>query len=306
MDIAYLISAYTDAPQLRRLVKALHADAEFFVHVDANAAIAPFRRELGAEPNVHFVEPRVATEWGTVSQVEYQMAMLRAALEGRRRFDRLFILSGMDYPLWSNRRITAFLEQLGRRELLQAICLDSPDVRADATAAYRSPRPSVRIPLAGRRANAKVRAALRRLAVATGRKKPLHFEADGHTWRLYKGSDYCCLSAELARHVVATWDGCAAVRDYFRDSFALSETAIHTIALNAPEFRDRCALATGDYTTLADLTPLHCIDYAPVIRTWREADLPALLSSGKMFARKLRTGESDGLVAAIEKTRGDE
>ena len=39
MNIAYLISAHTDAPQLQRLVEALHPDAHFFIHLDNADAI---------------------------------------------------------------------------------------------------------------------------------------------------------------------------------------------------------------------------------------------------------------------------
>ena len=41
-NIAFLISAHTDAPQLKRLIEALPADADFFVHIDAKSDITPF------------------------------------------------------------------------------------------------------------------------------------------------------------------------------------------------------------------------------------------------------------------------
>ena len=40
--IAYIISAYKDAPHLARLVAALDDRADFYVHIDLNADIHPF------------------------------------------------------------------------------------------------------------------------------------------------------------------------------------------------------------------------------------------------------------------------
>ena len=46
--IAYIISAYKDAPHLARLVAALDDRADFYVHIDLNADIHPFEEALGA------------------------------------------------------------------------------------------------------------------------------------------------------------------------------------------------------------------------------------------------------------------
>ena len=45
--IAYIISAYKDAPHLARLVAALDDRADFYVHIDLNADIHPFEEALG-------------------------------------------------------------------------------------------------------------------------------------------------------------------------------------------------------------------------------------------------------------------
>ena len=53
--IAYIISAYKDAPHLARLVAALDDRADFYVHIDLNADIHPFEEALGDK--VTFVAP---------------------------------------------------------------------------------------------------------------------------------------------------------------------------------------------------------------------------------------------------------
>lgn len=59
--IAYIISAYKDAPHLARLVAALDDRADFYVHIDLNADIHPFEEALGDK--VTFV-PRHRISWG--------------------------------------------------------------------------------------------------------------------------------------------------------------------------------------------------------------------------------------------------
>ena len=124
MNIAYLISAHTDPAQLRRLVLALHPDAEFFIHIDSKSPLEQFTSCLQL-PRVHYISERVDVRWGTMREVQYQMNLIRAAVTFPRQFDRIFFLSGMDYPMWSNARIVNWLEQQGEREILQGYCMDT-------------------------------------------------------------------------------------------------------------------------------------------------------------------------------------
>ena len=78
MNYAYLISAHTDAPQLKRLIDALHSDAQFFVHVDRKSDIRAFTTLLQGE-NIHFVDNRIDVIWGTIRQVEDQMALMQCS-----------------------------------------------------------------------------------------------------------------------------------------------------------------------------------------------------------------------------------
>ncbi|MCS2956403.1 hypothetical protein NXX53_02795 [Bacteroides salyersiae] len=68
--IAYIISAYKDAPHLSRLIKALDEDADFYVHIDRKADSRPFK-ELLPEGKVTFVQSHWVS-WGGWEQVEYQ------------------------------------------------------------------------------------------------------------------------------------------------------------------------------------------------------------------------------------------
>ena len=287
LHFAYLISAHTDAPQLRRLVEALQPEAEYFVHIDMKSSIAPFLRELN-QPNVHFIPERVNVQWGTMLEVEYQMNLIRAAVNHPRRFDRIFFLSGMDYPLWSRSHIHAFLRENVGREFLQGISLDTPDIGERQRQMYTVSRPYFK--------NRKLAILARKALKLTGYRKKRHFQVEGRQWKLYKGSAWWCISQELAAYVLEQYETKPQIRRYFRDSFCPAETLIQTIAFNSPQWAGHCILSEGSYQSLAALTPLHFIEYDPVIKIMDETDFDRLLASGKMFCRKVVSGRSDKLV----------
>ncbi len=63
MKIAYVIGAYADPSNLRRLVLSL-GNQDFFIHIDLKSSIEPFRKALRNVKNVHFVKNRVKVYWG--------------------------------------------------------------------------------------------------------------------------------------------------------------------------------------------------------------------------------------------------
>ena len=74
MNIAYLISAHTDAPQLKRLIEALHPDAHYFIHIDQKSNMDEFFPFISGD-NIHFIPARIDVRWGTMLEVHYQMAL---------------------------------------------------------------------------------------------------------------------------------------------------------------------------------------------------------------------------------------
>lgn len=296
MNIAYLISAHTDAPQLKRLIEALHPDAEYFVHIDLKSDISQFTQLILSE-NIHFIKERSDVRWGTLIEVEYQMALIRAAVQYPRHFDRIFFLSGMDYPLWSNEHITRWLEEQGDREILQGINMNTDYIVGGQREIYTLSRPLFHC--FNNKWNQKLSILCRKVLAALGHRKPMSLNVGYETWNLYKGSAWWCISQELAQYVLDCYDKKPEIRRYFRDSFGQAETLIQTIAFNSPEWARRCILTRGEYPGLAALTPLHFIIYEPVIKVMDASDYDQLMASGRMFTRKLRSGVSDTLIEKL-------
>ena len=302
MKTAFLISAYTDPAHLCRFIGSLPADAQFFVHVDKSVDEAPFRRLLSHDARVHFIERRMRVMWGSFTQVQFQMELIRAALQSGQPFDYLFMLSAQDYPVWSNERIMAHLQAHAGRNYLMGMCLvGRPHAETFEYTRYRFLN---NYPWRYGTLKSKFRVALRKLLTPI-LKKPIDFVADGRHYRLYKGSDYFAITRELAAYLLSTYDAGPQLRRYFRNSFAPSETFTHTVAFNS-SFADSCILYTPHEESgirLEDLTPLTYIEYGARIKELTEEDYERIVQSDKMLCRKCVTGISDSLLQRIDVQR---
>lgn len=228
------------------------------------------------------------------------MALIKAVIEHPITFNRIFFLSGMDYPLWSNAHITEWLEKQGDKEILSGICMDTPLLSKQQHDLYSQARPFFHFGWLSNKSNERLSIACRKIKASLGMRKPLSFQVGDQLWHLYKGSAWWCISQQLATYIYQTYMNEPAIRHYFIDSFGQAETLIQTIAFNTPEWASRCILHEGKYPGLAALTPLHYILYEPVIKVMDETDHTTLMASGKMFARKFISGKSDKLVEILE------
>lgn len=119
MKIAFLISAYTDPKQLGNMIEALEDDNHwFFVHVDKKVNIKPFADVVKSHKQTLLVTNRLSVNWGGYGQVLYQKELLRSCIESGVEFDRMFILTAQDYPLWSKREIVNELETNPKKEYI--------------------------------------------------------------------------------------------------------------------------------------------------------------------------------------------
>lgn len=294
--IAYLISAHTDPKHLQRLVSALDDGlAHYFIHIDGKVDDKPFRTLLPPDERIHYVVPRIKTLWGDITQVYYQCSLLRAAVNFSLSFDRICTLSGLDFPLLSPLQINAFFAAQPHKEFIQGICLT--DQNESVTRLYRIYRPQTRVPWLSVKLNNKVRKMHRLLLYAFGKRKKL-YTPDGK--KLYKGADWWAITPALAREMLRMLDNDARLLSYFSTLFAPSEVVWQTLVFNS-SYSANAMLSTGNYVSLAQLTPLHHIDYSTNIAVFTLKDWDKLMDSGKLFCRKTMTGVSDDLMTQLEK-----
>jgi hypothetical protein len=102
MRIAYIVSAYKRPEQFARLVHRLaESSSSIVVHVDAKTRRPDFAAMAGAVrdvPGVHFVS-RHRCYWGGFGHVRASLKGIEHLVESRVEFDYAVLLTGQDYPL---------------------------------------------------------------------------------------------------------------------------------------------------------------------------------------------------------------
>lgn len=300
MRIAYILSAYTDAPHLRRLVDALDDGwADFYVHIDRKVDDTPFRKQLAGR--AIFV-PRHWISWGGWEQVEYQKELLKAVMQSGVEYGRVVCLSGQDYPLWSRQAIRSCFERQSDSEFIIGMNLTrSGESRFLRRVTHYHPFRD--LPWRNNWLKNKLVVAGRWLMRLLPLRKPACVTLQGGSEvDVYFGSDYWALTETCARYVYDALCREKKVVRYFRHSFVPSEMCIQTLVFNSP-FAGKAIRYDGAYRGLHALTPLHYIEYGKCIKLLTADDWPRLRKSGKMFARKVVSGHSDALVSLINAER---
>ena len=130
MKIAYIITAYKLPDLLVRLVQRLNSEeTSFFIHVDKKTDESIYKRmrePLAASGNVHFVE-QIVCNWGEYGQVRAPLIGIQAVLADEIQYDYVFLLTGQDYPIKSNRHIQQVLQNAGGRSFINYLTFPHPD-----------------------------------------------------------------------------------------------------------------------------------------------------------------------------------
>ncbi|HEY9362752.1 MAG TPA: beta-1,6-N-acetylglucosaminyltransferase [Chitinophagaceae bacterium] len=111
MVISYIILAHKEPRQLWRLVGRLNALHTFFyIHVDRNVDITPFKEAIKGYSNVLLLadKKRVASIWGSPGLVKATLNAMEEVIKDNRQ-GYTILLSGQCYPIKSNACIYSFL-----------------------------------------------------------------------------------------------------------------------------------------------------------------------------------------------------
>jgi hypothetical protein len=124
MSVAYLILAHDNPRHLSRLLSSLASSTSaFFVHIDKKSR-CEFTHEL-SEDTVRFSTDRYEVHWGDFSMVEATLSLMDQALHDPRRFDRLVLLSGVDYPVRAASYVESVFELHREAEFISIVRMPS-------------------------------------------------------------------------------------------------------------------------------------------------------------------------------------
>lgn len=302
VKIAFGISAYKDSRQVKRLINALQGDnCVFFVHVDKKANIRDFVSELKDIHNCHILKKRYTVQWGGWHQVKYQFLFLREMVNYPTRIDRLFVLSGQDYPLWNNLQIVD--ESISQPDRIWMKALNLTQL---SEGSYQ--KRMLSIPHFFRDTNFHSKR-IRRLITGGVREfffrflpniRQTHIVVEGNKWDIWKSSGYFSCNFEVAKYILETVDRYPQIQSYFKRCFVPEELTIPTILFNS-KYKDYAEVfPKKQYEGLSTLAVLHEFYYSNAIKIYQEKDFEGLINSRKMFCRKVETGVSDKLMDLID------
>lgn len=284
--MAFLISAYTQPKSLHALIRKLNQmlEADFYVHIDLKVDLEPFRSGLKDLSNVFFVRNRVRVYWGGYTQVEMQMALIEEMLQRNVRYLRVINLTGTDYPIVSGETL---YEKLSKTQV-EYICgfdVNSERRTGKKRMVYKYSRfylmdtPRV------------IRAMIKRLCLP-------RFYYRNFEMPMYYGSEYWALTYNCLKELYKAYGENKPLQRLLRYSFVPSEAWIHTVFFNS-DWRKNALQQQEDSDDLIDLSPITYFKYTDSIQILDENDYEDIVSSGRLFARKIIAGRSDRLVAML-------
>lgn len=307
MKIAYLILAHTDPLQLKRLVTSLYVSDStfFFIHIDAKQNICPFQTALQNIPNCIFIKKRITVNWGGYSLCMAEKELLKESIRFNPICDRFILLSGLDYPLWSNTEMLDEYSKNPNKLYIKAYNLSSinePKKIPQRIQTYHFRDLSF--------PNATLRkyiiAGLMRMMNVLPIKKKRTIQFDNKIWNIWGGSQWFNLTRECAIYVLSVMKNNKCVCKYFKTSLAPDELMIQTIIFNSSyKVYAEAFDENGVYPGLVDTSYTHYIEYNGAQKVFTENDFEKLIMSQKMFCRKIQTGKSEKLIELINKYRSE-
>lgn len=257
-SVAYIVSAYKLPRQLDRLVRRLEGPGvTFTVHVDRKTPRRVYEEMVSRTRDLDVVfVPRHVSHWGGFGHVRTSLKGIDRLVKERVPFDYAVLLTGQDYPLRSAAGIAAFLRHARQRSFMKHYPLPYPPWGArgglDRIEDWHL--------ITFRRLH---------LALPLQRRLPLGLNP-------YGGGAYWCLTREAVEYVHGFIREHPEYVRFFEHVLVPDELFFQTIILNS------------DLRYSVENDHLRYLDWSrePAPATLEVRDLPKLLASGKLFARK--------------------
>jgi len=295
MSLAFLILAHRLPSQVARLFTALyHRDDTFVLHFDWRAPreLHALGRELAdTHPNVH-VLPARRIVWGGPVMGEVQIEAMATALDCDRRWTHFLNLTGQDFPLKSRDEMIARFAAAPDKSYVSWFDPLNADglwsnarerlTRYHLTWAWLQALLS--IPGIGRR--------LRQLFGWTNQLPSLPgFERKWPDFfKYYGGANHVALSRSAVRYLVEN-PAAKRIRRWLRAAGHPDEILFQSVLLNSP---------FAPYIVNETLREIDFPRHSPHPRTFTTEDLPRLLESPALLARKFDAAVDPAVLDELE------
>ena len=293
---ALLILGHTDPSHMRRLIYSLdYEHFDIYVHIDKRQDISKFHfeRYILNFSKLFVITDRIPVYWGDISIVYATLEMYRAAMR-QMRYERFITLSGLDYPIKSNKDIFQILSD-SQKEYIMGNPFEESDLHKVECFYCMKKRIINKI--------------INRVTTTLYRNTRISFGASnltlstGERWEFYFAPQWHALSYEFVEYMFQCLDNHPEILERFEHVYAPDEIAIPTILFNS-KFKDRAI--QSDFpprTHYNQKTAIHYLNYGPVIEVFDENSFDSIVNSGKCFARKLCSNKSDTLIKMLDAYR---
>lgn len=323
MKIAYLFIAHNHPALLAGTIAKLNSEnALFYIHIDLKSDQVLFAKALlGIDAKIEFVQARQSIYWMGYSMVAASLELMRLArastLEAAIHVDYFVLLSGMDYPIKTNKEIERTLsESRGTNYLMFWRLEDLPDWLHKVqqyhylNSKWHNQRVAHvffgKVQLPFHRVE-RIRRFLHRFLPK--RQVPRDLVP-------YGGSQWWMLTSEAVEYTLDFLENAPEVETFFRFTHSPDELVMQTILMNSPfrdsihgrEHYDRFIDAwknDGDADFVTDRARnfnLRFIDWEPnreFPSVLDERDYQAIKTSACLFARKFDPVRSQKLIELI-------
>lgn len=277
--------AHSSFELLKELIKALDSqENDIYIHLDAKIKevdINDYCRLL-KQSNIYIISNRVNVSWGHVSLVEATLNLLEASIGNN--YDYYHLLSGVDFPIKSNRFIQDFFNKNKGKEFVGFDNKGSHDKITDRIMYYHF------INVKWIR-NSKFWYIINNMLISI--QKILHIHHHFPTDSYSGGSEWFSITDHLAKDLVKN-------RDFFLSHYKYTlipdEIFLQTFIINNDKYSKSLYNIEDEY-----LGSLRAIDWRrgnPYV--WKDEDLDYLLKSPYLFARKFSESNMD-LIRNISK-----
>jgi hypothetical protein len=278
MRIAYLILTHKNPAQLERLIGAMsHPAFDFYIHLDKKIDVTPFRY-LAEKKNVYFIADRAAVYWAGFGTIKATLNGFRSILSNP-AYDYINVISAQDFPLTSPESIYRHICQHEGTEFVTCESI-TDQWRSAAHRIFNYHLVNWRIP-------GKYRLEKWINYLMAPRKFPIeHFNVVGR-------SNWFTITREAATYILEFLRIHPEVSRFFKYVWGADEFIFATILYNSP-FRNKIRdnLVYVDWRGQTEGHP----------RILLTKDLPEMLASGKLFARKLDMNVDSELFDLLEKS----
>lgn len=285
VKIAYLIIAYMDPEQLRTLAGRLVQTSDVYIHINSSVDIGPFENALAdvkGEGSVAFSKERYRIVWGGYSILKATFSMMEQAFQ-QSGYDRMVLLTGLDYPIKSDQYIQNFFREHADVEYVHA---DVVTGKMHEHLYYRDCRDS--------KVLHKIFGLVKNRLKKKGRiGKPDYVVHRGKKYQLYGIAPKWALTGECARYLLDFYKKNKKFNRYFQLMHAPDDFYVATVLFHS-KFRER--MEAGQ-----DIFKIVWMPDDKGAKVLTEEDAQELLSCDGLYAKKFQSEASKGLQCILDK-----